>query len=731
MVVLLLAACSEGRKPNPGSTPLEPGTPVAPTPSADDVDERARVAGLLSAVASVDASGLAGRYPAPSATTLSYDPLTAANLSLVRGSKIGLTAAEEAVLAQNGFVISDRMKAPTFVYGYASVYADDLPVFISGDSILYAVHRSYDEILKQLELVSLRPTLKLLLEAMRGSLARGALAPLGGDVAKDADLYLAVALGLLDGAAPAPVAGASAAEIGSLLAKATAMDGWQTIVLFGVQRDEDFSQFKPRGHYADSAELQSYFKSMMWLGRTDFRMLETQSDGSQVFRRRQFDGALGLATLVTGSLVAEWDKLDRAIQAFVGESDNMRVPEFAPLLSRLGAADAAATRALDDATIAAAIVAGNYGGQRISSHIMISGLAGGTLPLSRVFMLMGQRYVLDSHVFSNVVFDRVQGGEVLRMMPDPLDVAFAALGNNHAVPLLRPQLEQYRYAPDLAAMRVLADDHGESFWSANLYNLWLSSLRALSNVAAGQTVPLEIAGTEAWGRRTLNTQLASWAELRHDTILYVKQSYTGGVVCEFPDALVEPSPELFARLAAYAAKGKEVATSLFPAGSTLAASVVQHFDQLAAVSGMLKEMAEYQAQGTPFTAAHMAFVNETVKVQPICGGASSSGWYSKLFFNTNPTEFAPTIADVHTQPTDEGGSPVGRVLHVGTGYARLMVLTANTCTGPRVYVGPVSSYHEEITQNFQRLDDATWEQRLLVPSSLPADVPWMSSLIAR
>ena len=146
---------------------------------------------------------------------------------------------------------------------------------------------------------------------------------------------------------------------------------------------------------------------------------------------------------------------------------------------------------------------------------------------------------------------------------------------------------------------------------------------------------------------------------------------------------------------------------------------------------MLKEMAEYQAQGTPFTAAHMAFVNETVTIQPFCGGASASGWYSKLFFGTNPTEFAPTIADVHTQPTDEGGNPVGKVLHVGTGYARLMVLTANTCTGPRAYVGLVSSYHEEITQNFQRLDDPTWEQRLMTPTSRPADVPWMSSLIAR
>ena len=30
----------------------------------------------------------------------------------------------------------------------------------------------------------------------------------------------------------------------------------------------------------------------------------------------------------------------------------------------------------------------------------------------------------------------------------------------------------------------------------------------------------EVMRTRAWGHKTLNTQLASWAELRHDTILY-------------------------------------------------------------------------------------------------------------------------------------------------------------------------------------------------------------------
>ena len=38
-----------------------------------------------------------------------------------------------------------------------------------------------------------------------------------------------------------------------------------------------------------------------------------------------------------------------------------------------------------------------------------------------------------------------------------------------------------------------------------------------------------------------------------------------------------------------------------------------------------------------------------------------------------PGEPSNGIADVHTQPTDEAGNWVGKVLHVGTGYARLMV----------------------------------------------------------
>jgi hypothetical protein len=93
------------------------------------------------------------------------------------------------------------------------------------------------------------------------------------------------------------------------------------------------------------------------------------------------------------------------------------------------------------------------------------------------------------------------------------------------------------------------------------------------------------------------------------------------------------------------------------------------------------------------------------------------------------TEFDPTIVDVHTQPGDPGGNLVGYVLHVATGLPRLMVVTVNTCSGPRLYVGLASSYFERISEDFERLTDQPWAQEVM--ANAPEDPAWLPDVIAR
>ncbi|WP_437524249.1 DUF3160 domain-containing protein [Sorangium sp. So ce726] len=722
------------------------GTQSEQPPSPLGPEQQAELSALLDeqeSSANMTAEDFASRYAVPFASGLSYAPADAEGLSLVQSTSLALDQDELAKLSESGFVISEKKAFPTFVYGYASIYALDLPLYVSADSILYAVHRSYDAILKGVELAALAPELGAMLEEMRARLASGAGGELGAEARADADLFTAVALSLLNDAPVAPVAGADAAKIDELVAGAKAHQGTGNVRLFGSDRIMDFSQFEPRGHYTDSPELQRYFRSMMWLGRVDFRFLETQQDGTQVLQRRQLEGAYVLRALADENTLARYTRIDDTVQAFIGESDYMTLPELDVLLADLGLAGAAGLAGLSDEQIIDVVVKKGHGTQRISSHIMINGLGKGTMPLSSSFALLGQRYVVDSHVFSNVVYDRVKGGSVKRMMPSPLDVGFAALGNDQAGLLLGPELGQFPYAPDLHMMRVLVDAHPGDFWSKNLYNHWLGALRELSPAKAlADTTGLPaVAKTEAWGRRLLNTQLASWAELRHDTLLYAKQSYTSGATCEFPDAYVDPYPAFFARIAELAEQGSRAVEALdlsgapslpgAPPSSLLEQRVPAYFAKLQSVARTLGEMAENERAGVPLTAEHLDFINQAVRIQRGCGSDEGAvGWYAELFFDVFQTVAEdPTIADVHTQPTDESGAPVGRVLHVGTGRPRLMVVTADPCGTPRAFVGLASSYFEKITEGFERMTDEEWAGEL--HQTTPDDVAWMKDLVSR
>lgn len=706
---------------DPNATVVTPERTTAQREALSALTER------IDACAPQTAATLGAQHALPQTTTLPYDPSAASGLDLLQASALALDAGELAVLGERGFVIAERTRFPTFVYGYKSIYAMDLPVFVSADSVLYAVHRSYDSMLSNLEAVALMPTLQSVLDGMRAHLT--------ADSDPDLEVYLGVASTLLSSELVSARDAATQARLDDLVAAVRREEGMGPVVLFGGSRLVDFSQFEPRGHYTESPQLQQYFRALMWLGRIDLRLIETRSDGTQEFRRRELLAALALRELMDAGTRAQAESIGKAISVFVGEPDGMTPRDVDRLLADLGVSDAAGAAALSDEVLAQAVVAGGYGQQQIASQVMING-GGATLPLAASFALFGQAYVIDAHVLANVVYDRVDDGRVKRMLPDPLDVAFAALRNDQAAALLAPELERYPYARELCEMRELVDAHGDDYWRSNLYTGWLGAIRALSPspgelTDAASGLPA-IATTEAWGRRVLNTQLASWAELRHDTLLYAKQSYTGGATCDFPDAYVDPYPAFFEAIANLGRQGAEAMTTLGLEPAYFVDGVRDYFVGLTETATSLRDIAAAQRSGTPLTEEQLAFINEAVSVYKDCAGEDlgATGWYGRLFYDGPKSVTAdPTIADVHTQPTDASGNPVGRVLHVATGLPRLMVMTADTCQGPRAYVGVVSSYFERVTEGFERLNDEQWSGEV-TPGS-PADVPWMQDLVAR
>jgi hypothetical protein len=110
-----------------------------------------------------------------------------------------------------------------------------------------------------------------------------------------------------------------------------------------------------------------------------------------------------------------------------------------------------------------------------------------------------------------------------------------------------------------------------------------------------------------------------------------------------------------------------------------------------------------------------------------------SGWYTDLFYDKwDAAEGDFTVVDVHTQPTDEFGSIVGKVLHAGVGKVNVGVflaecpLTSNHLTA---FVGPVMSYYEKVTDNFYRMTDQEWED-LVHRGQVPKRPAWTHIYLA-
>jgi len=547
--------------------------------------------------------------------------------------------------------------------------------------------------------------------------------------------------------------------------------GWTPSPIFVYK--EDYSQYVPRGHYSRGERLKNYFKAMMWHGRITMLI-----DGSEKLTQRESkclkDGIISeenaeIQTL-QGSLISQefnknkqiqdnWQKIYAVTSFLVGYSDDLGPYEYSDVLDKVfgeGNVDSAQISLLQKELLDLPYDPQIYSGlgECILEPPFDSQQALQYLLKTKGFRFMGQRYTPDANAFFRLVspFSGVyQGvkeelpftavitpiGRIVRGFPRGLDMA-ALLGSERAQYWIH-QLKDDNYTDYAQCFNELYEEiksFDTSDWFKNIYLGWLYTLQPLlSKFGTGYPTFMQ---TEAYQDKALNTSLASWAQLRHDTILYTKQSYTmseGGMgPIHLPSrGYVEPVPDFYNRLALLTKMtGEGLENLLTPEEQedvipssyfALTQQKENIFVQLSMVLQKLLDISKKELENKELSEDEYSFIDHF--------GDTSSFLIQTLLSNEGEGRYAAgdvqegkedilkstVIADVHT----DGNTY--QVLEEGVGEIKAM-LVAYQLPDKRILLGmgPVFSYYEFKWPMNDRLTDEKW--RLMIKTDAPPEPQW-------
>ena len=685
-------------------------------------------------------------------------------------SRVPLSEAAIMRLERNGFVVIVDPFSPVrdeVTPIYRILKNHDLPIFVTSDSLLHTYHLQFGETLRMVEEEEFYDDLWTLTEEMlvRAEADHEASSGLAKEAARRNVAFFSTALGLLapkegqlcsggpqeceagrfDGAypyftpeeleaksfeVPPAVREVVEAELDLIYGQA----GSATSPIFGY--DEDYSQYSPRGHYTRSERLKNYFMAMTWYGRMSF-LLKGCEGGCLVSEEEARVQTLA-AAMIAQDLLEDpdtkelWDRISRVTSFYVGYSDDLGPYQYREAIDALfGPAAEARDLSEEELSILKAELASYsppriYGGTGSDSPACIieppftPEEADLCLAATAGFRLMGQRFVPDSYAFTRLVFPAVGGytgegkaftlGPYGRSFPRGLDL-MAFLGSERADEILEA-LEDSSYANYSARRAELGVEFSsisEEEWQRNLYWSWLFALRPLLQEPEARAPAFM--QTTAWQDRSLTTALASWTELRHDTILYAKESYTFVASGLPPEEMVakagyvEPVPQVYRRLrdlSRMSRQGlKEEGLLDEPSRGRLMS--------LEATLERLEEISEAELAGRELTDDDLQFIRDI-----------GERLDEALLGVDERSKKTTIVADVHTDPNTD------MVLEEAVGYVRMMVVACHRPDGGVfLAAGPVYSYYEFKQPASERLTDEGWRE--ILAGDPPQDPEWTAS----
>jgi hypothetical protein len=630
-----------------------------------------------------------------------------------------LTPEQQTALEENGFVVVPEGTQQIYQL-YKDAHDQGIPIFVTTDATLHSFHVLYDYCLRYAEkerfIADIQALNQVLLDEaqFQYSQATGKTK----EAAKRNWAYFTVAARLLD--PNALIADEVKDLVEGELALIEAHSGFAPSPIFGYT--EDYSQYVPRGHYTRNEDFERYFRAMMWYGRMAFRLKPGDTpEAIEMGRMETRQAILITLTLLNRQVngeeaMAVWDRVYRPTVFFVGESDDYNVYDYVQLSVAVYGIqlDLETLETIEKKLDTFIERAMTLRAPKIVSTLVYEDED--PTVVTRGFRFMGQRFVPDSYVFQELVFNKVGDTSNPRLFPKGLDVP-AVLGSERAYDILLDVYDEGRYANYQEQMEKLRQEFAslpDEQWTENLYWNWLHSLRPLLNVK-GEGYPVFMQN-QAWVDKDLNTLLGSWAELRHDTILYAKQSYTVRAVSAPPTdetrGYVEPQPEVYGRLASLARQMHDGLDERGLLNDELSGKIKDLEDLLLT----LKTISEKELANQPLTE------EEYDVIRFIGGRLEGITTFSEELTGeiaSEADEKMAIVADVHTDTN------TGQVLEEGAGDAFTIYAVVPVDGQTVVTKGGVFSYYEFTQPMSERLTDEAWQAMSPKP-----DLPvWTASFI--
>ncbi|MDR0330427.1 MAG: DUF3160 domain-containing protein [Chitinispirillales bacterium] len=623
-------------------------------------------------------------------------------------------------LAQNNFAIVDTGHLQLF-HVYEQNNYERMPSFVTTDLFLQAFHMYLSYALKKLEQEKFIPALEELTLGLYGA-SMNLVTPTNTELSQIAEhnaAFYAISYTLLTGKklkVPAQYQDSYDEEVGR--AAAAAEDGVSSAFLDDAVMH--YTLFKPRGHYTRKPETEAYFKAMMWLQKAYFCREKNSHLKQCIFTA----SLLNTAKTAKGKpLLDVYASIFEPTALLIGEPNNLSVMDIAQFLKNENTEHMPLALSADNVE---------------SVNQMLTGLAGRIIIAPKALTtcldkinFMPQRYLIDNEILQEMA-DTSLNAE--RAFPKGLDV-FSAFGSEPAGDVLNnfyKEKEKWgEYPKEIAKLQKKFKNFDG--WNKSTYNKWIESLLALQKKDKGYPAFMK---TKAWDYKNLNTSLASWAELKHDFILYADQPYAAesGGCDEYylpePDrelGYVEPNALFWNKL-----------NELITLTRNMLAKHNLLDNELKTKSEKLQDFVTFLIDASKKELANKPLSAEEHKRIAVIGGAVENftlsvldpdglGGGSSWWLVQGPDRSIAVAADIYTRNIP--GDPKNGVLHAATGKANEIYVVVEINGYLYLTKGATFSYYEFVMPQGSRLTDEEWQKIEEDKSKRPATSEWMRSVI--